>query len=54
MVGELCADGAPPEWLRRCMDAGRPVLLLIAVCERHPERAWRPSVYEIAHRRLRR
>jgi hypothetical protein len=36
------------------MDADKPVLLLIAVGERHPEQAWRPSVYEIAHRRLRR
>jgi hypothetical protein len=30
----------------------KPVLLLIAVGERHPERPWKPSVYEIAHRRL--
>lgn len=34
------------------MEAGRPVLVLIAVGERHPERPWRPSVYEIAHRRI--
>ncbi|HET8815121.1 MAG TPA: hypothetical protein VFM51_09220 [Solirubrobacterales bacterium] len=36
------------------VDAGRPVLILIAVGERHPERPWRPSVYEVAHRRLHR
>jgi hypothetical protein len=31
---------------------GQPSLLLLAVGERHPERPWKPSVYEIAHRRL--
>lgn len=36
------------------LEAGKPVLLLIAVGERHPEQPWRPSVYEIAHRRLHR
>jgi hypothetical protein len=29
-------------------------LFLLAVGERHPDAAWRPSVYEIAHRRLNR
>lgn len=33
-------------------EAGRPVLVLIAVGERHPAQPWKPSVYEIAHRRL--
>lgn len=32
--------------------ATKPALVLIAVGERHPERPWKPSVYEIAHRRL--
>lgn len=31
---------------------GRPTLFLLAVGERHPGARWRPSVYEIAHRRL--
>jgi hypothetical protein len=31
---------------------GRLTLFLLAVGERHPGAAWRPSVYEIAHRRL--
>jgi hypothetical protein len=31
---------------------GRPKLFLLAVGERHPGMPWRPSVYEIAHRRL--
>jgi hypothetical protein len=31
-----------------------PALVLIAVGERHPERSWKPSVYEVAHRRLHR
>ena len=30
----------------------KPALLLLAVGERHPERPWRQSVYEIAHRRF--
>jgi hypothetical protein len=30
----------------------RPTLFLLAVGERHPGARWRPSVYEIAHRRL--
>lgn len=34
------------------VEASSPALVLIAVGERHPDRAWRPSVYEIAHRRL--
>jgi hypothetical protein len=33
-------------------EASKPALVLIAVGERHPERPWRPSVYEVAHRRL--
>jgi hypothetical protein len=33
-------------------EASKPALILIAVGERHPDRPWRPSVYEIAHRRL--
>ena len=31
-----------------------PKLFLLAVGERHPGALWRPSVYEIAHRRLHR
>jgi hypothetical protein len=34
-------------------EAAKLALVLIAVGERHPARAWKPSVYEIAHRRLR-
>jgi hypothetical protein len=30
----------------------KPALVLVAVGERHPERPWKLSVYEIAHRRL--
>lgn len=33
-------------------EATKPALVLVAVGERHPERPWRPSVYEVAHRRL--
>jgi hypothetical protein len=33
---------------------GSPKLFLLAVGERHPGARWRPSVYEIAHRRLHR
>lgn len=33
-------------------EAGKPALVLVAVGERHPARPWKPSVYEIAHRRL--
>lgn len=33
-------------------EATKPALVLIAVGERHPPRPWKPSVYEIAHRRL--
>lgn len=29
-----------------------PALVLMAAGERHPSRPWRPSVYEVAHRRL--
>lgn len=32
--------------------AAKPALVLVAVGERHPARPWKPSVYEIAHRRL--
>lgn len=32
--------------------ADKPALLLLAVGERHPDRPWRSSVYEIAHRRF--
>ena len=32
----------------------KPALFLLAAGERHPNAPWRPSVYEIAHRRLRR
>jgi hypothetical protein len=35
-------------------ESEKPALVLIAVGERHPERPWKPSVYEIAHRRLHR
>lgn len=30
----------------------KPTLFLLAVGRRHPEASWKPSVYEIAHRRL--
>lgn len=33
-------------------EAMKPALVLVAVGERHPARPWKPSVYEIAHRRL--
>lgn len=33
-------------------EASKPALVWIAVGERHPEQPWRPSVYEVAHRRL--
>lgn len=36
------------------VEDGKPVLVLVAAGERHPERPWRPSVYEVAHRRLHR
>jgi hypothetical protein len=35
-------------------EAEKPALVLVAVGERHPDRRWKPSVYEIAHRRLNR
>jgi hypothetical protein len=35
-------------------EASKPALLLLAAGERHPGRPWRPSVYQIAHRRLHR
>jgi hypothetical protein len=34
--------------------ATKPALVLLAIGERHPARRWKPSVYEIAHRRLNR
>ena len=33
-------------------EAKKPALVLVAVGERHPARPWKPSVYEIAHRRI--
>lgn len=33
-------------------EAKKPALVLVAVGERHPARPWKPSVYEVAHRRL--
>src|SRR5262245_59824511 len=33
---------------------GEPTLFLLAVGDRHPGGPWKPSVYEIAHRRLHR
>jgi hypothetical protein len=35
-------------------EATKPALVLLAVGERHPAQRWKPSVYEIAHRRLHR
>ncbi|MBS1882329.1 MAG: hypothetical protein JSS97_05170 [Actinobacteria bacterium] len=35
-------------------EATMPALILLAVGERHPVQQWKPSVYEIAHRRLHR
>jgi hypothetical protein len=35
-------------------EASKPALVLLAVGERHPLRPWKPSVYEIAHRRFNR
>jgi hypothetical protein len=32
--------------------SGRPVLVLLAVGQRHPVQPWTPSVYQVAHRRL--
>jgi hypothetical protein len=32
---------------------GRPVLVLLAVGQRHPVQPWTPSVYQVAHRRKR-
>jgi hypothetical protein len=34
--------------------ASKPALVLLAVGERHPPQPWKPSVYEIAHRRFNR
>ena len=34
--------------------SGVPTLFLLAVGDRHPSGPWKPSVYEIAHRRLHR
>jgi hypothetical protein len=33
-------------------EAVKVALVLIAIGERHPPQPWKPSVYEIAHRRL--
>jgi hypothetical protein len=35
-------------------EATKPALILVAVGERHPAQRWKPSVYEIAHRRFNR
>jgi hypothetical protein len=35
-------------------EPSKPALVLLAVGERHPQRPWKPSVYEIAHRRFNR
>jgi hypothetical protein len=35
-------------------EASMPALVLLAVGERHPDRAWKRTVYEIAHRRFNR
>jgi hypothetical protein len=34
------------------VETAKPALVLIAVGERHPVQPWKPSVYEIAHRRI--
>jgi hypothetical protein len=34
--------------------SGAPTLFLLAVGDRHPGAPWKPSVYEVAHRRLHR
>ncbi len=36
----------------RGWDREGPGLLCVAFGMRHPEQAWRPSVYQVAHRRL--
>jgi hypothetical protein len=33
-------------------EGGTPVLVFLAFGRRHPTRAWQPSVYQVAHRRL--
>jgi hypothetical protein len=33
-------------------EVAKPALVLIAIGERHPAQQWKPSVYEIAHRRF--
>lgn len=52
---KLCIPQPAGQWgavfLGGAVD-GSPKLFLLAVGERHPGAAWRPSVYEIAHRRL--
>lgn len=35
-------------------EAAKPALVLIAIGERHPAQQWKPSLYEIAHRRFNR
>ncbi len=52
MVATLRNEGIPRDWLRRDREAKKPALVLVAVGERHPARPWKPSVYEIAHRRI--
>lgn len=38
--------------LRLALRSGEPVLYHVAFGVRHPGRAWQPSVYQVAHRRL--
>jgi hypothetical protein len=35
-------------------EPSKPAVVLLAVGERHPDRPWKPSVYEVAHRRFNR
>lgn len=42
-----------PSWLAM-REAAKLALVLIATGERHPAQQWKPSVYEIAHRRFNR
>jgi hypothetical protein len=53
--GEVGLDDAPGRWgavLAGDEEATKPALVLVAVGERLPAQRWKPSVYEIAHRRL--
>ncbi len=45
------AVGSCPGWRRGICEAA---LVLITIGERHPAQQWKPSVYEIAHRRFNR